>query len=55
MGAEVPVDAGALDADEDAEVDAGPVRAVHGAVSTLGVARDVIPDVVQVEDLPTAQ
>ena len=52
---EVPVDAGALDTDEDAEVDGGPVRVGGVAVRTDRVAGDVVPDVVQVENLPAAQ
>ena len=55
VAAEVPVDARALDAHEDAEVDAGPVGVGHAAVGALRVALDVVPDVLEVEDLPLAE
>ena len=49
------MDAGALDTDQYAEVDRGPVRTAGAAVRTDRVAGDVVPDVVQVENLPAAQ
>ena len=52
---EVAVDARALDAHEDAEVDRGPVGVARAAVRAHAVTRDLVLDVVEVEDLALAQ